>query len=40
MSVIPQIQPNVKSYWIIVSDEGPSSFPYQHATYESAYEEG
>ena len=39
MSVIPQIQPNVKSYWIIVSDEGPSSFPYQHATYESAYEE-
>ena len=39
MSVIPQIEPNAQPYWIIVSDEGPSSFPYQHATYESAYEE-
>ena len=28
-----------RPYWIIVSDEGHASIPYQHQTYESAYEE-
>jgi hypothetical protein len=30
---------NQTPYWIIVSDEGPSSFPYKHETYDSAYSE-
>ena len=28
-----------KPFWIIISDEGPSSFPYRHETYDSAYVE-
>lgn len=37
--VTPQLQPDVHPYWIIVSDEGPSSFPHRHETYDSAYAE-
>ena len=39
MTILKTLQQNEKPYWIIVSDEGPASFPYQHETYQSAYEE-
>ena len=38
MSTQQVIEPS-KPYWIIVSDEGHASVPYQHETYTSAYDE-
>ena len=40
MTIPAQIQPDVRPYWIIVSDEGAASFPYRHETYDAAYAEG
>jgi hypothetical protein len=39
MSIASTILQTEKPYWIIVSDEGPSSFPHKHDTYQSAYDE-
>jgi hypothetical protein len=39
MIVTATISQTEKAYWIIVSDEGPGSFPHKHNTYQSAYDE-
>lgn len=39
MIILKTIEQSEKPYWIIVSDEGPAQFPYQHDSWDSAYDE-